>query len=431
VTVLVQMVSSLFGLRGTNLRWGLQVLLSTVHPELAVDAKHIAEQVLTHEVISDSMFSRFQYLEKLLLLGFLIRRLRLGSTIRVEELVRVLEKFTPKAASQAAGATGSQGNPSPVTLAVQLPCCLQRLWNKCLPHELTLTDNKSQEISKLLESVEPKAVQEIRALAAKLQALNANQVDQVNHLVRDIADRTQRSLGNLESLFNSLMDRTSQRFVTQMRLWTVVFAFGIAFGAHLDALDLFQQISSKPALRNQLVSSAEKMKQIAEKQQEIKGDQAPVVLTQVYESALAKLGEKITEVPKPYPSSFASREAVEEWLRKQVKDEAKANGAVAQYRELVDAALKTHMDKLRDQANSIQAVFRGAQLQLVPAPYHGWDFWPGWKFDNRHFWGILAFAMLLSLGAPFWFNALKTLTNLKPLLASRWEKEKQPTEKPA
>ena len=69
-----------------------------------------------------------------------------------------------------------------MTPAVQLPCCLQRLWNKCLPHELTLIDNKSQEISKLLESVEPKAVQEIRALAAKLQALNANEAHKVNHL---------------------------------------------------------------------------------------------------------------------------------------------------------------------------------------------------------------------------------------------------------
>ena len=114
-----------------------------------------------------------------------------------------------------------------------------------------------------------------------------------------------------------------------------------------------------------------------------------------------------------------------------MKDEAKANGAVAQYREIVDAALKTHMDKLRDQTNSIQAVFREAQLKLVPEPYHGWDFWPGWKFDNRHFWGLLVFAMLLSLGAPFWFNALKILTNLKPLLASRWEKESSRLEKPA
>jgi hypothetical protein len=36
-----------------------------------------------------------------------------------------------------------------------------------------------------------------------------------------------------------------------------------------------------------------------------------------------------------------------------------------------------------------------------------------------HFWGVLASAALLSMGAPFWFNALKTLGNLRPMLASK------------
>jgi hypothetical protein len=34
-----------------------------------------------------------------------------------------------------------------------------------------------------------------------------------------------------------------------------------------------------------------------------------------------------------------------------------------------------------------------------------------------HFWGMATSAALLSLGAPFWFNLLKTLSNLRPILA--------------
>ena len=30
---------------------------------------------------------------------------------------------------------------------------------------------------------------------------------------------------------------------------------------------------------------------------------------------------------------------------------------------------------------------------------------------------------MLSLGAPFWFNALKTLANLRPVLATREKEE--------
>ena len=40
----------------------------------------------------------------------------------------------------------------------------------------------------------------------------------------------------------------------------------------------------------------------------------------------------------------------------------------------------------------------------------------------QHLLGLLASAALLSLGAPFWFNILKSLTNLRPLLAQEVDK---------
>src|SRR6185503_15030850 len=43
---------------------------------------------------------------------------------------------------------------------------------------------------------------------------------------------------------------------------------------------------------------------------------------------------------------------------------------------------------------------------------------PGLAPGQRAFWGILASAALLSLGAPFWFNMLKTLSNLRPVPAN-------------
>jgi hypothetical protein len=38
--------------------------------------------------------------------------------------------------------------------------------------------------------------------------------------------------------------------------------------------------------------------------------------------------------------------------------------------------------------------------------------------------GILLAAALMSLGAPFWFDILKNLLNLRPALAQREEKER-------
>src|SRR6266481_1794149 len=57
ITVLIQLISGLLGLRGTNLRWGIKTLLTTA--SLGPEAKAIAEAVLHHPLISDSTFSKF------------------------------------------------------------------------------------------------------------------------------------------------------------------------------------------------------------------------------------------------------------------------------------------------------------------------------------------------------------------------------------
>jgi hypothetical protein len=46
----------------------------------------------------------------------------------------------------------------------------------------------------------------------------------------------------------------------------------------------------------------------------------------------------------------------------------------------------------------------------------------GWKPDQPslpQIPGVLLTAALLSLGAPFWFNMLKQLVNLRPVLANK------------
>ena len=88
-----------------------------------------------------------------------------------------------------------------------------------------------------------------------------------------------------------------------------------------------------------------------------------------------------------------------------------------------------------DRAASIRGILNHAKFQLIPDPYHSWDFFPWspapfsfgklyhvslWK--NLHFWGILFSSALLTLGAPFWFNALKNLSALRPIVAGKQDK---------
>jgi hypothetical protein len=78
--------------------------------------------------------------------------------------------------------------------------------------------------------------------------------------------------------------------------------------------------------------------------------------------------------------------------------------------------------RLRTEAESLRALAAASRLDLIPEPYPSlrallWSMCP----VNRQFWGILASTGLLSLGAPFWFNLLKSLSSLRPALAARRE----------
>ncbi|MEO6739044.1 MAG: hypothetical protein ABIP20_02265, partial [Chthoniobacteraceae bacterium] len=91
VTVLVQMASALFSLRGSNLRWGIKTLLTHADPDLAKHAEMIAQKVLHHPLVSDSTFSG--------VLPRLLSRWRLATAIRKDELLEILRVLAAQPAT--------------------------------------------------------------------------------------------------------------------------------------------------------------------------------------------------------------------------------------------------------------------------------------------------------------------------------------------
>src|ERR1035438_2040289 len=102
ITILTQMVSSALGLRGSNLLWGIETLLKELAPSLVGQTHDLAMQLLQHELISDSAFSRagdmrmigplIAYLSTKKLPGWFICRWRCATAIRSEEFVRMVQK---------------------------------------------------------------------------------------------------------------------------------------------------------------------------------------------------------------------------------------------------------------------------------------------------------------------------------------------------
>ncbi|HUI77759.1 MAG TPA: hypothetical protein VLY24_07570 [Bryobacteraceae bacterium] len=372
ITVLTQMVSASLGLRGTNLLWGTKTLLKSIDPQLESQA----EAMLTHPIISDSLVSTCGQLRDKPLVGRLVRRWTLASAIRAGELVRMLA-----AHAQQLRSAGGETN---LETAVRIESALQ--------------------------SSDADTLRHVQILTAAFQTLAPHYAVQVDKILDQMA-ASQQALCSVEARFHSAMDRVSQRFAVQMRVWTVIFSFLLAIGVQLDSFRLLARLWNDPQARESLANtSASLMKEAAailpsasaSDRTAIPGA-APELYEEVFERLKAKYPNETKGIgPMPIEASYADARI---WLERNLTGNDPR--VLEDYTRSVSGALA-------QQANSIRHELESSGFLLIPRPYHPLHF-----DDAANFLGTLVSALLLSLGAPFWFNALKSLSSLRPVLANK------------
>jgi len=377
ITILTQTISALMGYRGTNLLWGIRTLLSNIEPGLVDKAEEIATEVLRTPIISDSLFSKFA--RDLPLLGSLTKRWKLASAITPQELVRGLNNTVQTMATTSKGkATG----------------------------EL---------IKEVLNTVDPEADRNAQMVLETLQKLSPNTAIQMDKIVEELKTTMQGSIGKVEAWFDTIMKRTSQRFTSQMRIWTIVFAVLFAFGAKLDSFEILRQLWTSPQLRASLVSDRETILREASVVLSVQSGTAQVASPSVPPQILGNAMKGLKGIEKEATAGlgdapdFSNLDEAVHWLRKNLKgDETLKEKLAGEYEKLVLTELSAQADKIKQDLAKA-----GFQLQIVTS-------WNEFKklFEGLRLLGILVTAGLLSLGAPFWFNALKTLSNLRPLVAN-------------
>ena len=242
ITVLTQMITSLLGLRGTNLKRGLVDLLKTVHPELADHAEAIARQVLEHPLVSDSAFAKSG---TWLTVKPLLSRWRLASAVRVEELVGILQKLSAGAPALAPGAapTVEQAMAAIAAAAQAQP---------------------GPEVAALAAQVRRALVP---ALAPALPGgIGANVTLQLDKIAERIPSGAETALGGLKLLVRlcdgphgAALHASRSDGVDGVDLDIFVFA------AHFDALRVLSQISTDANVRAKLIGAADTIQEQAEK----------------------------------------------------------------------------------------------------------------------------------------------------------------------
>jgi len=405
ITATTQLVVSLLGLRGANLRRSLVDLFETACPDQEAGrwAKEIARRVLRHPAISDSVFSRFclradrlpfippetagklqgagasipllpwivggvggffvtpivlviakrlfaadtcKYSDLLAgyvsainfcqhpwqtgalvgaILGGLLSRWRLATSVRVEELLAVLEKLSdplpgtlPDPAQQAMltiawteNEPGARAKPGPAQAGRSVHSKayfdegIVRHSSKAAPLQNERFDPAAADFDEgIVRHAEP--VEMDGGVAVAVEKVTAQAQEPEPESTPATGGLTEASvpappeprLEGLRAWFDHVMDRASQRFTLKARLVTVVLSCIFVFAAHFDSVRLFQSMFQGAELRARLAASAEAIDNQAEKLSHSK-EGAHTVVPDVYRKVMASVLRTVAAVPEP------------------------------------------------------------------------------------------------------------------------------------
>jgi len=479
ITIVVQMVSTTFSLRGKNLANALALTFQTIDPTIGDYAHSLAAQILRDPIFSDSLWrpknrvqivpdprtqalidaeKRLKDAEKQVAadptdahkqpavktaqrkldaarVGVRIRtvvpnrmkpwgffsRLKdataLGSAIRPGEIYRIIHEFADLTPTEAALADVP---PELIEKSVSLLACLQQ------------PDQPAQESEEKLKLI--KQMADIFATEQQKKAV----LDSLANFGATVERATTEAYDRFQRWFGSAQDRAEQWFQTHTRIVTVVCSICAAFVLQLDTADIYRQLRASPALAQGLAKAASSV--IEQGTRILEPNNAPA--HQAYLQWLEKhQDEALNAIPAARtPDEY--RQALNAQLSANNVSPEDAKGLIEEYDRLYATAATKFEEVSREQAERLRETVSEAGFDLMPVNFLGrWDQptetqlhgWPRLRrqMDHTfsHLLGILATAALLALGAPFWFNLLKNLTSLRPALATLIEK--RPTSAPA
>jgi hypothetical protein len=395
ITAATQVVVSLLGLRGANLRRSLVDLFETACPgqEAKPWAKEVARRVLRHPTISDSIFSRFalrvdqvpfappetagklqgisgaipllpwimgaiggafvtaiamavakhwfadtcQYANHLAgyvsvlnfcqhpwrtgailgaILGGLLSRWRLATSIHAEELPAILEQLAaplpgtlPDPAQRAmlilawtryepgasprlgAGAAASQEVGPVRSKAYFDESLVRRASAAALVHgeHHSAAEDFDEGIVRHAGPLETEASVAVATESATAPAKELEpETTPGTRVLTPVSTPSEPRLEGLRAWFDHVMERASQRFTVQTRLITVVLSCVFVFAWHFDAVQLLQSMSRGAELRAQLTAAAAGIDKQAEQLPRSKQG-AHTVVPEVYRQAMVSV----------------------------------------------------------------------------------------------------------------------------------------------
>ena len=258
----------------------------------------------------------------------------------------------------------------------ELSVLLLELASGDVPSTAKLKDTVQQDLCTLLEKngiKDPAATMaNVRSMALTLEQSHPELSNDARIAMAFLQEANSRFLAKVNGWFDQTIDRVADRFTNSARIVTFVMSLIVALVLQLDTAALVGRLNADPALRQNLVEEA------------VKANNALLV-----------------------PPSVAAAQTPPQ---NQAQPGAQNAGAQAKQQEDQDR-------QIRDRLQFLSSV----DVIEMPGSWHEWV--ARWEDPPGHLpmklLGIVFTALLLSLGAPFWYNALKNLIRLRSLIAQK------------
>jgi len=204
------------------------------------------------------------------------------------------------------------------------------------------------------------------------------------------------------------MDRVTQKYAAKTRWISAIFGLILAVALQLDSIGLLNRLAMDDQLRRSLVSEAPK-------------------ILEDYETSIDKLSQNVAPAPsqQPAPNQLAGQTATPSAKPKVVETpshpETQQKAGPGKAKEKGASEQLDPREGLKNLEASVRDLQNLAASSLITLP--GTAQWS--RFDAAKIPGILLTAILLSLGASFWYDTLKNLLRLRPALASQEQTERE------
>jgi hypothetical protein len=274
-----------------------------------------------------------------------------------------------------------------------------------------------------------------QAIADKLAAQFPEAKDKVAASVSAVMGQTSRLEFEIDKWFDTVMDRASDIFTRWTRITTVVISASLVVALHIDSGLIFHQISTNSDIRAGLSKLSDTA--LAQADETLRnGDRATAALKEV---AAQHTSDAAVEAALNAAPSLMTCADGKNWLEhygKEKMPDSDNDKLQDEFSRACQEQTMATLEKSRDQISQIRRELAETNLRLVPDRISGRLVfsadsdhpslirnWAGAYRHRPHILGTLAMVILLSLGAPFWFNVLRQLSNLRPAISDKIEKE--------